>query len=160
MVYHFKPLSSTWHEFLSRLFAQIFIHLLILLLLTSIIVTHSNVVANHVGHCSCQQMWLVGVQIHTYSHRSWAANCFRYRHSRLPTMECLTTKNKINNHWFYPLFFYISRSLLVKLLKLRDEFCGKRKNKRRKDWGKKMWNKNKRVFIRGGLNQLQYHVTL
>lgn len=49
--------------------------------LTAVVVTHANVVADHVGHGAGHQVRLVRVDVDAQPHRSGRANRVRRRHS-------------------------------------------------------------------------------
>lgn len=61
--------------------------------LTPIVVTHANIVANHVSHSAGKQVWLVRVNVHTYTHRFACANCLWHGHTSLATLEYFSAAN-------------------------------------------------------------------
>lgn len=50
-------------------------------MLTSIVVTHSDIVANHMSHCTCHQVRLVRIDIDAQSNRFNRANRVRCCHA-------------------------------------------------------------------------------
>lgn len=66
--------------------------------LTSIIVSHADVVSNHVRHCAGQQMRFVYVDVYTNSNRFWCAYRLWHRHTSFTCSKRFapTSKQKIN----------------------------------------------------------------
>lgn len=58
-----------------------------LAVLTPIVVSHSNVVTNHVSHCSGQQVWLIHIDIHTDADGTGCADGLRDSHAGLTTRK-------------------------------------------------------------------------
>lgn len=68
--------------------------------LTSIVMAHSDIVADHMSHRSSQQMRFVYIYIHTYADCFRCAHCFRYGNASLTADKGFTTKLRKNKHKF------------------------------------------------------------
>lgn len=62
--------------------------------LTSIIVTHSNIVTNHMSHCTSQQMWFIHIYIDADANGFCSAHSFRYSNTCFTTSKRLAAKLK------------------------------------------------------------------
>lgn len=62
--------------------------------LTVVIMSHSNVMSNHMCHCPSQKVRLVSVDVDTYSNSFSCANCFWHRHSRFTSGKVFTTESR------------------------------------------------------------------
>lgn len=62
------------------------------IILTSVVVSHADVMANHVGHCAGQKMRLIHIHIHADAHSTGRTNSFGNSHASLTASECFATE--------------------------------------------------------------------
>lgn len=63
-------------------------------ILTAIIVAHSDVVSNHMGHCAAENVRLVGINIDGDPRRFRGADRFRHANAHLAALKALSSATR------------------------------------------------------------------
>lgn len=91
------------------------------IILTSVVVSHADVMANHVGHCAGQKMRLIHIHIHADAHSTGRTNSFGNSHASLTASECFATgRDSIYSIYVIceSIYLYLANAIL------RQQLCG------------------------------------